>query len=321
MAVYTHLTEADITGFLAAFDIGALEKFQGVEQGVENTNYILHLIDAKKSKRKAVLTLFEKRVREADVPFYLSAMAHLSRQGAPTPSPIADRDGMSVHRLAGRPAVLTTFLIGAPHMSPSIENCAALGRTVAELHNAAGGFAQERKNDLGPEGWSALADACRADAERCAPGLTSLIDRALATVSEQWPSDLPRGLIHADLFPDNVFFDGDELCGVIDFYFACTDFFVLDLAICLNAWASENGAWNQDKAKALLLGYESVRPLASTEKNALPIMVCGAALRFLLTRLFDWINQVDGAIVTVKDPLEYARLLDHHLNSKNSLTR
>lgn len=304
MAVYTHVSEDALRALLDEYEIGGLVDFAGIAEGVENTNYAVRT-DA----GKFILTLFERRTREADLPFFIALMDHLSAKGVAAPRPIPDREGKLLKMVCARPAVLTSFLRGKMRAAPTAGDCRAFGVVLAGLHRAVADFKMARENALGLSGWKRLATACGDDAERCAPGLRALIEDELAFLSAHWPKDLPCGVVHADLFTDNVFFDGDEVSGVIDFYFACTDYFAYDLAICLNAWASVAGDWREDNRKALLEGYAGVRPLSESELIALPVLRRGAALRFLLTRLYDWINQVEGALVKVKDPLEYRDIL------------
>ena len=316
MAVYTHVDENALAAFLKSYAIGAPVRFEGIAQGVENTNYFLETGDG-----RFILTLFEKRVRADDVPYFLAAMDHFAAAGAPTPKPVETVDGRTLGTLADRPAVIISFLDGRPEMAPGPAHCASVGETLAFLHGAASGFERHRANDLSLGGWRRLAEKCRADADRCAPGLAGFIDDELCALSAAWPdvgrSELRRGLVHADLFPDNVFFGvGDEarpvVSGVIDFYFSCTDFFAYDLAVTVNAWASDNGSWRADNAASLIECYLSARPLNDAERDAFPLFLRGAALRFLLTRLHDWLHQVEGAVVAVKDPLEYRDLLARH---------
>jgi len=311
MAVYTHVPEAALKAHLAAYDIGELISYEGVEQGVENTNYILTV--AKRGEpRKFVLTLFERRVAETDIPFFLDAMAHFAGCGLPAPTPAPSVAGALTARLEGRPAVIITFLDGAPRMTPGPADCRALGEVLAKMHLAGEDFAPRRENDLGLAGWRRLFAAIGPRADELAPGLRDLIEDELEYLSAATPRGLPAGLVHADLFPDNIFFRNGAVTGVIDFYFACTDSFAYDLAVALNAWAGYDGGWRRDNAAALLEGYGARRTLSAGERAALPALLRGAALRFLLTRAYDAINQVEGAVVKIKDPLEFQRLLTHH---------
>jgi homoserine kinase type II len=308
MAVYTHVSEPALREFLRAYDIGELVEHRGVAQGVENTNYFLTT-----TVGRYVLTLFERRVAEAEIPYFLSVMAHFADAGIDAPRTIVRRDGARIGKLAERPAIIISFLDGQQRMSPTPEDCAACGELAARMHQKATGFDEVRENSLSLSGWRSLAEKCAASEHETAKSLRPLIADEIEYLSRAWPSpDLPRGVVHADLFPDNVFFLDDKISGVIDFYFSCTDYFTYDLAVCLNAWSSDNGVWRQENAAAMLSGYLRRRALTIAELAALPIFLRGAALRFLLTRLYDLINQVDGAVVKVKDPMEYAALLRHH---------
>lgn len=316
MAVYTEVADDALKTFLNGFDIGELIRKTPITEGVENSNY---RIDT--TTNSFILTLFEKRVREEDLPFFMALTGYLAKQGLPVAAPVADNNGAIIKRLAERPATIVQFLNGRPHMTPLENDCAKLGAVLASLHSSAPGFAQERANPLSLDGWLALANACRTGADRCAKGLAAAIDGECKFLSASWPSALPRGVIHSDLFPDNVLFDGDEISGVIDFYFSCTDFFAYDLAICINAWCfDEKGEFQSENAKTLVANYSVGRRLNSEERVALPILLRGSAIRFLLTRLYDWLNQVEGALVTVKDPLPFWRILAfHQKHSKPSL--
>ncbi len=307
MAVYTPVARAELEAFLAAYDLGPLIDHAGVEQGVENTNYILTT-----ARGRFVLTLFEKRAAAADLPFFAAAMAHVAARGIPAPWPVADNSGRVFSALNARPAAIFTFLDGRQRMAPSVADCGAVGAATALLHLAGAGFEQMRPNALSLGGWRTLAEAAAPRAEEAAPNLAALIADELAFLEANWPEGLPEGLIHADLFPDNVFFDGGEVSGVIDFYFACTDFFIYDLALALNAWAAASKIWNAEAARGFIKAYEGVRPLSPTERAALPVCLRGASLRILLTRLYDWLHRAPGAIVKVKDPLEYRDLLLFH---------
>jgi homoserine kinase type II len=308
MAVYTAIDERSLDAFLAAYDIGPAVQLQGIAQGVENSNYVLLTEGG-----RYILTLYERRVEPADLPFFLGLMDHLAARGVPCPTPVHGRDGESLRSLCGRPAAVVSFLEGiSPHRIRGT-HCAALGAALAHLHLAGAGFQMARANALSVSGWRRLFESCRADADCVMPGLEAEIDRELVEIEEQWPDDLPHGVIHADLFPDNVFFQGDRLTGIIDFYFACVDIIAYDLAICLNAWCFEpDGAFNITKARQMLAAYRARRAFTPRELAALPLLARGAALRFLLTRLFDWQNRVEGALVKPKDPLEYLDKLRFH---------
>ena len=308
MAVYTPVDRASLTAFLAAYDVGRLVAYEGIAEGVENSNYLVVT-----ERGRFILTLYEKRVAPEDLPFFLALMDHLAARKVPCPTPIHGRDGEALRRLCGRPAALVSFLEGSSRRRLQVGHCAALGAALAKLHLAGLDFPMQRRNDLSLDGWRELFDACRAEADTVLPGLQDELARELEEIERSWPHDLPRGVIHADLFPDNVFFRNHEVSGIIDFYFACTDLIAYDLAICLNAWCFErDGAFNITKARQMLAAYRAERPFTRPELEALPLLARGAALRFLLTRLYDWLNQVEGALVRPKDPLEYLYKLRFH---------
>jgi homoserine kinase type II len=308
MAVYTAIDQTSLGAFLAAYDLGPAMQLQGIAEGVENSNYLLVT-----GRGRYILTLYEKRVDPAELPFVLGLMDHLAARGVPCPTPVHGRDGEALRHLCGRPAAVVSFLEGTSPRRVHAAHCAALGASLADLHLAGDGFEMARPNALSVSGWRGLFEACRADADRVQGGLEQEIERELTQIEQQWPGDLPHGVIHADLFPDNVFFQGDRLSGIIDFYFACVDLVAYDLAICLNAWCFEpDGAFNITKARQMLAAYRARRAFTPRELAALPLLARGAALRFLLTRLFDWQNRVEGALVKPKDPLEYLHKLRFH---------
>jgi homoserine kinase type II len=302
MAVYTALSDTDVATLLADYDLGALMTCEGIAEGVENTNYKLTT-----TRGRFILTIFEKRTSEADLPFFVGVMERLAECGFPAPQPIAAKSGAYLARVQGKPAAIVSFLDGVWPREPTLAHCAAVGETLARMHVALAGFALERANALSVEGWEKLIARRLAQAEALQPGLAALIERDMAEVRAAWPRDLPRGAIHADLFPDNALFVGERLTGVIDFYFACTDFLAYDLAVCLNAWCFvEEREYSVERGRAMLDAYESVRPLTKTERDALPVLARGAALRFFATRLADWATTPANVLITLKDPMEYA---------------
>ncbi len=308
MAVYTDVSAAQIAEFLTLYDIGELTSYHGIAEGVENSNFLVQT-----TKATFILTLYEKRVNREDLPFFIGLMQHLAARGLSCPQPVAARSGAMLGELAGRPAALVTFLPGVSVRRPNAVHCAELGRGLAQLHLAGRDFAMRRPNALSVSGWRPLLRAAHGRADEVAPGLAATIEDELSDLEADWPRGLPDGVIHADLFPDNAFFLNDALSGIIDFYFACTDFLAYDVAICLNSWCFEpDASYNVTKGRALLSGYESLRPLTAEEGAALPRLARGAALRFLLTRLVDWLNVPEGALVRPKDPLEYLRKLRFH---------
>src|SRR5499427_4817347 len=289
MAVYTDVAAEELAAFLGAYDLGDLLAYKGIAEGVENSNFLLHT-----SRGYFILTLYEKRVAAADLPFFLGLMEHLHARGISCPQPVKNRRGEVLGAVAGRPAAMITFLDGMWIRRPTPAHCAALGTALAKLHLAGLDFAGQRANEVQRD-------------------LQPFLAAELAHLEQAWPRDLPQGVIHADLFPDNVFFLGSKLSGLIDFYFACTDALAYDVAVCLNAWCFETDqSFNVTKGRSLLQGYGQVRGLSDEERGALPLLARGAALRFLLTRLADWFDVPPGALVRPKDPFEYYRKLRFH---------
>ncbi|MDQ2803920.1 MAG: homoserine kinase [Pseudomonadota bacterium] len=309
MAVYTEVSDEAVAAFLADYDIGSTVAFRGIAEGVENSNYSLRT-----TVGDFHLTLYERRVDPKDLPWFLGLMEHLAQRGIICPLPVKGRDGRVLRRLAGRHAAITTFLPGVWPRRVRIEHCEPLGAALAELHVAGRDYPQHRCNALGPAGWQPLLERTRDRADDVRPGLADELHRALGDILAVWPRDLPSGQIHADLFPDNVFFLEGRVSGLIDFYFAATDILAYDIAVCLNAWCFEPDiSFNVTKARAMLRGYAAARPLTAAEQAALPVLCQGAAIRFLLTRLYDWLNTPPGALVRRKDPIEYLRRLRFHL--------
>jgi homoserine kinase type II len=305
MAVYTEVSDAELEAFLSDYDIGEPDALKGVAEGVENSNYLLTT-----TKGQYFLTLYEKRVDPKDLPFFLGLMDHLSARGISCPRPIHGRDGNAVRMLAGRPAAITTFLHGLSPRRIAVKHCGPLGAALAELHLAGRDFVLKRPNALSVAGWRPLFDASRHHVDEAMAGE---LETELAFLEASWPKGLPSGVIHADLFNDNVFFLHDRLSGLIDFYFACNDFFAYDVAICLNAWCFESdNSFNATKARALLQAYDKVRELGDDERRVLPLLARGSALRFLLTRLYDWVHTPADALVKRKDPQEYLAKLRFH---------
>jgi len=308
MAVYTEVSGEELEEFVAQYEIGRVASFKGIAEGVENSNFLLQT-----DRGFYILTLYEKRVAPEDLPYFLALMDHLAAQGFACPTPIHARDGQALRELCGRPAAIVSFLSGVCPKRIAPRHCAALGRAMATMHIAAQSFRPVRRNDLSVAGWQSLFAATRDRADEVQPGLAEEVGRELDALAGAWPTGLENGVIHADLFPDNVFFLGEELSGIIDFYFACNDALAYDIAICLNAWCFEPDlSFNVTKARQLLTGYAEVRPLDKAEIGAMPLLARGAAMRFLLTRLYDWLNHPEGAYVSPKDPLEYLRRLRFH---------
>ncbi len=308
MAVYTEVSDTDLHDFVAQYDIGEVIACKGIAEGVENSNYLLRTtVDS------YILTLYEKRVRAEDLPYFLGLMEHLAKAGQACPTPLHGRDGETLRHLCGKPAAIITFLDGMWPKRIQPFHCAGLGAALASFHLAGQSFPMTRANDLSLAGWQPLLDASAARAHEVRPGLAEDLAGELQFLGNNWPDNLPGGVIHADLFPDNVFFMGERLSGMIDFYFACNDAFAYDLAICLNAWCFEDGKnFNITKARQMLHSYRRIRPFSEAELAALPILARGSALRFLLTRLYDWLYHPEGALVRPKDPLEYYARLRFH---------
>jgi len=314
MAVYTDVAAEDLAPFLAAYDVGELLTYKGIAEGVENSNFLVHT-----SRGYYILTLYERRVAERDLPFFLGLMEHLASRGINCPQPIKNSAGQTLGRLVGRPAAIVTFLEGLWIRRPTAAHAAALGEALARLHLTGADFPMRRENALSVSGWRQLYAACAERVNEVQRDLKSVLAAELDTLEREWPHGLPQGVIHADLFPDNVFFLGDRLSGLIDFYFACTDTLVYDVAICLNAWCFEpDHSFNVTKGRALLASYVKTRPLSPAEWEKLPLLARGAALRFLLTRLVDWLDVPPGALVRPKDPIEYLRKLRFHQAVKSA---
>ncbi len=308
MAVYTDVSDDELERFVARYDIGEVTSFKGIAEGVSNSNFFLQT-----TVDRYILTLYEARAPKEDLPFFIGLMDHLAAHGLNCPRPLPDRNGDKLGELSGRPAALVTFLDGVSIKRPQPGHCAEAGRALADLHEAGKGFGMLRPNPLSVSGWRPLAEAAGARADRISPGLSGRIAEELALHEASWPQGLPSGVIHADLFPDNVFFIGGACTGLIDFYFAAQDAFAYDLAICLNAWCFESDlSFNRTKGQALLSGYESRRRLTQAEVEALPQLARGAALRFLLTRVVDFLDVPAGALVKPHDPVPYDRRLSFH---------
>jgi homoserine kinase type II len=314
MAVYTEVPDTELRAFIEQYEIGEVMACKGIAEGVENSNFLLHTTEG-----SYILTLYEKRVKREDLPFFLGLMQHLAAKGLNCPTPLNGKDGTALRELCGRPAAICSFLEGMWPRRPNERHCQLLGAALADLHVKGRDFAMQRPNNLSLAGWQELAAKTAARADEVEAGLAKLIADEVHYLESHWPQGLEIGTIHADLFPDNVFFLGDKLSGLIDFYFACTDFLAYDLAVCINAWCFEgDGAFNVTKAQKMVRGYDSHRKIPETEIAALPILARGSALRFLLTRLYDWLNHPPGAFVQPKDPLEYRRKLSFHRQCKSA---
>jgi homoserine kinase type II len=313
MAVYTDVSAEELSEFLSQYAIGDLLSYKGIAEGVENSNFLVHT-----SGGNFILTLYEKRVDRNDLPFFLNLMAHLASHGLTCPQPVLSRRGEALASLAGRPAAIINFLEGVWPRKPNAAHCAGTGEALAKMHLAGRDFGMSRANALSVTGWRPLFNAAAMRADSLQHGLRDFLSDELDYLERHWPRDLPQGVIHADLFPDNVFFIGDKLSGLIDFYFACNDILAYDVAICLNAWCFEiDHSFNVTKARAFLNAYARIRKLSAEEQRVLPLLARGAAMRFLLTRLVDFLNVPPGALVRPKDPLEYVRKLRFHRSVKS----
>ncbi len=312
MAVYTDVSDSEIAAFIADYDLGQVLSCKGIAEGVENSNYLLHL-----DSGPYILTLYEKRVCEQDLPFFIALMHHLAAKGFHCPLPIMDRKGVALRSLCQKPAALISFLKGLWPKTIHTHHCHALGETIAKMHLLTQDFPMQRQNSMSLQSWQNLIDQCRPQIADISAEMPDLIDQELSFLDQNWPQNLPKGVIHADLFPDNVFFQEERLSGIIDYYFACTDYFAYDLAIALNAWCFDStDTFDKLKAQALLEAYETIRPLTQQEKECFPLLCRGAALRFLSTRLYDWYHPVENALVSPKDPFEYwQKLLFHQKNN------
>ena len=301
-----------MAAFLGLYELGNLLSFAGIAEGVENSNYLLRT-----DKANYILTLYEKRVHADDLPFFIGLMQHLSQTGLNCPVPVADKNGQILQELCGRPAAIVTFLDGTSQRYPNVDKCRALGQALAQFHRRSEGFEGVRENALGPKGWAPLLASIDGELPGIPDGTLELTTASLNEILDNWPANLPAGHIHADMFPNNVLFVGDKLTGIIDFYFACQDLYAYDIAVCLNSWCFDaDGSFNITKSGALLHGYEKERPLLEAEKQALPILNQGAAMRFFLTRLYDWINTPADALVAALNPMEFWSRLRFHQRAK-----
>jgi len=309
MAVYTQVSSEEMETLLTRYQTGELLSAKGIAEGVENSNYLITT-----ASDRFILTLYEKRVNADDLPFFLALLDHIADKGLPVPRAVRDRDGAQLQTVAGKPACLIEFLEGVSVTHPTPAQARATGEALGRMHAALADFPLSRPNSLGPAGWRELAERCASDLDRIAPGLDQLITEELRVLEERWPADLPTSVIHADLFPDNVLMRGDRVSGIIDFYFACTEIRAWDLAITHAAWSfeSDGTGYSAERAHALVEGYESVMPLSAAERTAFPMLARGAALRFTLTRAWDWLNTPADALVTRKDPLAFLRRLQFY---------
>ena len=316
MAVYTKLNKGSIEEILSNYNLGLLDTFHGIEEGIENTNYFLSI-----NKKKFILTIYEKRVKSNELPFFSDLMTHLNKDGFKCPVPIINNQKKTITKFEDKNLMLVSFLEGKAKQNLSPDNCKSIGIEVARMHELTKNFKLKRRNNLSIQSWRGMFDSVKDQCSKLHADLPKLIEENLKDVEKNWPHDLPRGIIHADLFHDNIFFLKDNFSGIIDFYFSCEDFFSFEIAICFNALCfdgvKENLSFNVTKAKNFVDGYSSIRKLTDQEKQSIKVLSQGAALRFLLTRVFDALNTIEGAIVKIKDPIEYLKRLDFHKNAKN----
>ena len=316
MAVYTKLSENNLKDLFSKYNLGKLLKFQGIQEGIENSNYFV-----KTDSGKFILTVYEKRVEEKDLPFFMGLMKNIFNENFPSPEPIINKNGNYITEIFGKKAAVVSFLEGASKKNLTPDNCHEVGIYTAKLHMITKNLNIKRTNRLSVNSWRLIYRKIQRNCSKIYPDLTKIIERNLEVIEDQWPKNIPRGIIHADLFPDNIFFKGSKLTGIIDFYFSCYDFYALEIAICLNALCfegkNENLSFNVTKAKKFIDGYSSIRKLTEEEKESLKILCHGAAMRFLLTRVFDYLNLTEDALVKIKDPVEYLKRLEFHNSVKN----
>tara|TARA_B100000029_G_scaffold505796_1_gene587187 strand:- start:1001 stop:1969 length:969 start_codon:yes stop_codon:yes gene_type:complete len=316
MAVYTKLTENNLKDFFIKYDLGKVLNYKGIKEGIENTNYFI-----KTEKGKFILTLYEKRVDEKDLPFFIGLMRNLYDKNFPSPEPIINKNGNYISEISGKKAAIVSFLDGNAKGNLSPNNCHEIGIITAKLHLITKNLSGKRENKLSINSWRKIYNKVKNDCSKIHQNLPKIIEKNLDEIENNWPKNIPSGIIHADLFPDNIFFKKNKVSGIIDFYFSCNDYYAFEIAICLNALCfegqKENLSFNVTKAKKFIDGYSSIRKLTEEEKKSLKILCQGAAIRFLLTRVFDYLNLTKGAIVKIKDPVEYLKRLEFHNSVKN----
>ena len=316
MAIYTKLSENNLKDFFSKYNLGKLLRFKGIQEGIENTNYFVQM-----EKGKFILTVYEKRVEEKDLPFFMSLMRNLFDSNFPSPEPIINKNGSYITDILNKKAAVVSFLDGAAKKNLNPENCNEVGIQTAKLHLITKNLSGKRDNKLSLNSWKKIYNSIKNKCSKIHPDLSKIIEKNLNEIESNWPKKIPMGIIHADLFPDNIFFKDNKVSGIIDFYFSCNDFYAFEIAICLNALCfegkNENLSFNVTKAKKFIDGYSSIKKLTENEKESLKILCQGAAIRFLLTRVFDYLNLTKGAIVKIKDPIEYLKRLKFHDSVKN----
>jgi homoserine kinase type II len=313
MAVYTKLEHQEVRQFLEQYNINNFKDYKGITEGVENTNYLI-----KTSEQDYILTIYEKRVDENDLPFFIKLLSYLSENKFPCPKPIANKNNEKINRIKNKNAALVTFLNGQSKNKITSEECFEIGKITAQLHEITKKFDINRKNNLSIENWDSIFEKTIKQKIDLDESIIKKTKNYLNFLKDKWPKNLPQGIIHADLFPDNIFFTNNKVSGIIDFYFACNDFFAYEIAICINSLCFDNNStFNMTKAKYLIDGYTSIRTLSEDEKKYLPILSMGAAMRFFLTRLYDFYHTDNKADVKIKDPFEYLKKMEFHSTIKN----
>ena len=316
MAVYTKLSEIKIKELFSKYNLGEILNYKEIKEGIENTNYFIQT-----NKNKFILTLYEKRVEEKDLPFFISLMKNLFDKNFPSPEPMINKNGNYISEISNKKAAVVSFLNGNAKKNLSPNDCYEVGIHAAKLHEITKNLSGKRENKLSVSSWRTIYNKVKKNCSKIHPNLSLVVEKSLDEIESGWPKNLPAGIIHADLFSDNIFFKENKLSGIIDFYFSCNDYFAFEIAVCFNALCfegeKENLSFNVTKAKKFIDGYSTLRPLTEDEKKSLKILCQGAAIRFLLTRVFDYLNLTEGALVKIKDPMEYLKRLEFHDSVKN----
>lgn len=309
MAVYTNISLIELNEFLDLYSIGKADDLVGIKSGIENTNYLVKI-----NNQKYILTVFEKRTHQDDLPFFFNLMNHLNDSGIKCPQAIKTKDDEYYKLLKGKPASLTSFVDGKILNRIEPNHCSELGKSMALLHNASSVLNMSRNNQMGFENFGVLIKKLEENMAESDDVPIELIKNEYHFLNQNISFNLPSGIIHADLFPDNVFFANNSLSGIIDFYFSCNDYYAYEIAICINAWCFEekSNEFNISKAKKLLSSYNGVRELTISEIDSLPLLCRAAALRFLLTRLIDFYQETSSSLLVKKDPTEYLKKLKFH---------
>ena len=314
MAVYTKINKKDFSLINQKFNIEKFKSFKGIKQGIENTNYLL-----KSKNKKFILTIFEKRVLKKEIPFFMKLMDQLSDLNINCPKPLKNRDGNYLIKLKGKQACVVTFLKGKDKKKLNNKNCFDIGKMVALMHLSTKKIKLFRKNSMSIKNLNPLFNSIKFESKKFT-NIEKFLKTNFKDIQNKWPKELPSGIIHGDLFIDNIFFKNNKLSGVIDFYFAANDYYMYEIAICVNALCFDKNKTkfniNKKKIKNLIKGYESIKKISQKEKNSLNILCRGAAMRYFLTRLYDYTNTPKTALIKIKDPREYYQKLVIHNNLK-----